>query len=258
MFQMEKNRFIYVLLLLGLALLPFRASSQNVIENEEAYLKEFDMNSFAEAGTKIKDSTILYQHLIGVKWGYSMSGVSFSQTNKNKQIKSSENYGVYYTYLHSLLGTMPYFGVQVGIARTTMGYMDVYEVSETEFVEEEQVYSAIEVPFVALFRGDISRVRLMLGVGGFGYYIYDSELPGGIPETTNKYGFGIMGQGGIAIKFNPVEIHLEASYKYGLTHFCDPQIYSSDYWLYTHPTQLQISAGVHFNLGGKYSKNRKR
>lgn len=255
---MNKRNIIYLLLLLGTVLLPFSASAQNVIENEEAYLKEFDMNSFADAGTRIKDSTVLYQHLIGVKWGYSMSGVAFSQSNKHKQVKSAENYGIYYTYLHSLLGTMPYFGMQVGIAKTQMGYSHVNEISETEITEEKQEYSAIEVPFLGLFRGDISRVRLMLGIGGFGYYIYDSKLPAGIPETTNKYGFGIMGQGGIAIKLLPVEIHLEAIYKYGLTHFCDPQIYSKDYWLYTHPNQLQISAGLHFNLGGKYSKSKKR
>ena len=254
---MSKSRIMLINLAV-MILLAIPAYSQNVVENEEAYLKEFDMNSFADAGTRIKDSTILYQHLIGVKWGYSISGVSFSQSNKHRQVKSAENYGIYYTYLHSRLGTMPYFGIQVGFAKTQMGYSHVNEISETEFTEDKQEYSAIEVPFLGLFRGDISRVRLMLGIGGFGYYIYDTDIPGGIPETTNKFGFGIMGQGGIAIKFHPVELHIEASYKYGLTHFCDPQIYSKDYWLYTHPTQLQISAGLHFNLGGKYSKNRKR
>lgn len=243
-----------LLVALGLSLLAFPAFSQNVVENEEAYLKEFDMNSFADATSKIKDSTILYSHLLGVKWGYSISGVSFSQTNKNKKIKSAENYGIYYTYLHSMLGRMPYFGVQVGLAKTQIGYREVRETGDNAFTETDQAYSAIEFPFSALFRGDISRIRLMLGIGGFGYYIYDTDIPEGMPETTNKFGFGIQGHGGIAIKFRPVELHFEAGYKYGLTHFCDPKIYSEEYWLYTHPNQLQITVGLFFNLGGKYSK----
>lgn len=225
-------------------------------QEEEKLLKEFDLYSFKDAQTKIKDSTVLYQHLIGVKYGYAMSNVAFSTSGNHKGIKSSENYGVYYTYLHSMLNNMPYFGFQTGISRSVYGYTHVSEISENEFREDEQVYYAAELPLIAIFRVDIKKVRLMLGVGGYASYIYDTELPGGIPETTNDWGMGIIGQGGIALVFHPIELHFECSYKYGLSHFLDPKIYSEDYWLYTHPTQLQVSAGIHFRLGGKYNKRK--
>ncbi len=231
--------------------------SQNVTEGEEAYLKEFDLQSFKDAGTKIKDSSVLYQHLIGVKWGYAMSNIQFSQSANHRGITSTKNFGIYYTYFHPMLGNMPYFGLQTGIESTEFGYTHVTEVDDKVVSEAEQRYSVIVVPLISLFRVDISRIRLMLGVGGYGSYIYDTQLTGGIPETTNKYGFGLMGQGGIAIKFHPVELHLEASYKYGLTHFFDPKIYSEEYWLYTHQNQLQISVGLHFNLGSKHFKRKR-
>ena len=250
-------RRLHILILVLFTSIPFVGYSQNVTENEEAYLKEFDLYSFKDAATKVKDSTVLYQHLIGVKYGYAMSNVKFSQSGNHKGITSTKNFGIYYTYFHSLLGNMPFFGLQIGLESTELGYTHVTEISENKFEEAEQRYSAVTLPLISLFRYDISRVRLMLGAGGYGSYIYDTSLPGGIPETTNKYGFGLMGQGGFAIKLHPVEIHFEASYKYGLTHFVDPRIYSEQYWLYTHQNQLQLMVGLHYNLGGKYFKKKK-
>ncbi len=228
--------------------------AQNEVENEEAYLKEFDLHSFKDAGTKVKDSTYLYQHLLGVRWGYGMSNVMFSQSSNHKGITTSKSVGIYYTYLHSMLGNLPFFGIQLGVESTEMGYTHVTEISEEVFQEDEQRYSALDFQMLAIFRADIKRFRFSLGAGGYGSYIYDTELPGGIPSTTKKSGFGLVGQGGIALKLLPFEIHLDASYKYGLTSFLDPQIYSTEYWLYTHPTQLQFSVGLHYNFGGKYKR----
>lgn len=251
-----KKLFKLTILVTGCIFFAIDTYSQNVTSEEEAHLKEFDHNSFSQAQIRIKDSTILYQHLIGVKWGYTMSNVAFSQSGKHKGFSSPKNFGVYYTYLHSMLGNMPYFGIQLGLESSQMGYTHVTEIGENVFDEAEQRYSAIVFPLLAIFRVDISHIRIMLGAGGYGSYIYDTELPGGIPETTNEMGFGLMGQGGIAIKVKRAELHLEASYRYGLTHFLNPKIYSEEYWLYTHQNQLQLSVGLHYNLGGKYYKKK--
>ena len=249
---------LFTLIIISAIALAFNPLfAQNVKEeNEEAYLKEFDLYSFKDAGTKIKDSTHLYQHLVGIKWGYGISNVFFSQSSNHKGFATTSTYGVTYTYLHSMLGNLPYFGIQLGLESTEMGYTHVTEISEEVFEEAEQRYSTFDFQMLALFRADTKRIRFSLGAGGYLSYIYDTNLPGGIPSTTNKSGFGIIGQGGIAIKFHPIEIQLDASYKYGLTNFVDPQIYSSDYWLYTHPNQFVFSVGVNYNLGSKYYKKK--
>ena len=251
-----KRLYKFLIVLVSVLAISFPLQAQNVIEEEEAYLKEFDMNSFKDAGTKVKDSTYLYQHLIGVKWGYAMSNVAFSQSSNHKGFNTTKSYGIYYTYLHSMLGNLPYFGIQLGLESTEMGYTHVTKITEEQFEEEEQRYSVADFQMLAIFRADTRKLRFSLGAGGYLSYIYDTALPGGIPATTNKGGFGLVGQGGVAVKFHPIELHLEASYKYGLTELLDPQIYSKDYWLYTHPNQLQFSIGLHYNLGGKYFKNK--
>lgn len=253
------DRYIKILAFAFLLMFQFthNASAQNVIENEEANLKEFDLYSFKDASVKIKDSSVMYMHIVGLKWGYSISSVSFMNTKIHKGIKSPRNAGIYYTYLHSLLGSMPYFGMQTGLASTQVGYTHVTEVKEGTNIEEEQVYSALELPLLSIFRVDIERVRLMLGIGGYLYYIYGTDLPGGvIPSTIKKGNFGLAGQAGIAFKLNPVEIFIEASYKYGLTPFMAHNTYSEDYWVYTNPTQLQFSAGLNFVLGRKYHRKK--
>ena len=255
--NLNKKIFILIVPILFLSSVFLEAQVVTSEENSEAYLKEFDMYSFKDAGIKIKDSTVLFQHLFGVKYGYAISSVMFSNTKSHKSYASLQNYGVYYTYFHSLLGTMPFFGFQTGISRTQLGYVHVTKSSENSSIETPQIYNALELPLSSVFRADMNWMRLMLGIGGWGYYIYDTELPNGIPSTTNIYGFGLLGQAGIAIKLHPVELHLEANYKYGLTEFLDPKIYSEDYWTYTHATQLQFSAGLFINFGSKHYKKRK-
>ena len=229
---------------------------QNVIENEEAYLKEFDLYSFKDAETKIKDSSVLYMHMVGVKYGYAISSVTFAHTKIHKNIKSPVNVGVYYTYLHSLLGKMPYFGIQTGLALTQMGYTHVTEYTDKTTSEAQQVYDAVELPLLSVFRADIDKIRLMFGIGGYLSYLYDTQLPDGIPPTTKKGNFGVMGQAGVAFKIRPFELHIEAGYKFGLTPFLDHKYYSEQQWIYTHPTQIFASAGLNVVLGGKHYRNK--
>lgn len=253
------NRYIKVLAsaIILTFITSLNAVAQNVIENEEALLKEFDMESFRDAGFKIKDSSALYSHMVGIKWGYSLSSVSFSNTKDHEGVRSVKNYGIYYTFLHSLLGFMPYFGFQTGLATTEIGYTHVSKIDDNTKIREEQIYSAIELPMISVFRVDVPRVRLSLGIGGYISYIYGTSAHGGIiPDIVKRGNFGLMGQGGIALKLKPVEIFVEASYKYGLTPFLNYDAYSKDYWVYTHPTQLQFSAGMNFVIGRNRNKKK--
>ncbi|MEG0517447.1 MAG: hypothetical protein RR555_01080 [Bacteroidales bacterium] len=251
-----KNLKIIIPLLFSL-LIGTSIQGQNTNSNknkQQADMKEFDNTSFSDAQpVKIHDTTLLTQHLIGVKWGYAISNVGFSQQSENKSIKSPANFGVYYTYYHSLWKSMPYFGLHTGLEFTELGFTEVLGTDQAK-TETEQRYKAISIPFMTQFRVDFWKMRLMLGVGAFGTYLLSTNLEGGIPSTTNKVGCGIIAGGGIAVKFNPIELHIECNYKYSLSHFLNPQIYSTEYWLYTHANQLQISLGVFYNLSTRKKK----
>lgn len=247
------NKFIYTLIILLLTTFTLQA------QNTEEELKEFDINSFADAGQKVKDSTTLRFHIIGVKWGYAMSNVGFSTDQAHKGITTPKNFGIYYTYYHSLWNSMPFFGFHTGIGFTELGYDERFRISPDgvkpeEYSSEKKIFSAVEIPLVAQFRYDFWKMRIMLGAGVFGTYIIDTNLATGIPDTINKLGFGIIGSGGLAFAFKPFEIHFTVDYKYALNNFMDPQIYSTQYWTYTHSNQLVMNVGLYYRFG----KNKKK
>lgn len=233
-----RMRLSAVLLLLLLALAaPAFAQQEDTLR-----LREFDDLTFDKAAfSRIRDSTLLRQHLIGVKWGYTISSVSFSQDIDHRSITTPVNVGVFYTYYHSLWNRMPFFGFQVGLQYAEEGLIDRDEIKTT--------YRLIQLPVLSQFRIDFWKMRLLVNAGMFGAYRL-STRPGPFPETTNRMDFGLIGGGGIGVLLGrKMELQLEVNYKYSFAYLYDPQIYSSEYWLFTHPHQLTMSAGMFYKFG---------
>jgi hypothetical protein len=225
-------------------------NTQNTETQQIDIYKEFSDNSFQNAVKKVTDSTVLYQHLIGIKGGYGIANVSFSQDIDHKSFTTPVNFGIYYTYLHSLWGYMPYFGFQTGLEYSEIGFNELTVGEKEEIIaEEKQIYQSVQLPLLSQFRVDFWKMRLFLNIGPYGYYVLSTNLEGGIPTTTNKAGIGIMGGGGIALVLNPVELQFDCSYKYGITNFSDPKMYSDEVWVYTNATQLTFNLGLFFRLG---------
>ncbi len=249
---MLMKRIVFVVIIGIIAIMDVNAqdlaATKDTTKKIDIY-KEFNLNSFEDATIKIKDSSVLSQHLIGIKGGYGISNLSFSQDIDHKSIKSPKNFGLYYTYCHSLWKNMPYFGLQTGVEYNEFGYKHLYETSKDKYEEHDQIYQSIQIPLLSQFRMDFWKMRIMLGIGPYGYYIMSADLEEGIPETTNRIGVGLMGSGGVAFVVKPVEFHIEAAYKYALSYFYDPKIYSDQAWTYTHSNQLIISLGLFFRLG---------
>jgi hypothetical protein len=128
---------------------------------------------------------------------------------------------------------------------------------EPDITKTKEIYKNIQLPFLALFRVDFWKMRLMVEAGPFAGYKIGSNLTDGIPSTTKKFNYGIMGGGGAAFVVHPFEFHITANYRYNLSGLYDPQIYSKEYWLYTHENQLCISFGVFYRFKNKYYKKRK-
>ncbi|MCI1779893.1 MAG: PorT family protein [Bacteroidales bacterium] len=210
--------------------------------------KEFDENSFKGAQFKKVDSSYVTQHLIGIKYGLAMTDLAFSQDYNHKSHFKPVNIGLYYSYLHSLWGAMPYFGIEAGVEYNGFGFSQFSGEGENE-IETKYDFTQIQVPVLALFRGEFKYFRLYGQLGSYYSYLKSTKLSGGFPSTINRSGAGIMGGGGIALKIQPVEIHIECNYRYTLSNLYNPKIYSDEYWLYTHANQLMFSIGLFFRLG---------
>lgn len=233
---------------------------QDTVKKEEIDIyKEFSLTSFAdEDPQKQIDSSKLSYHLIGIKAGYSMPTVTFSaDIVTGKSLKTFQNFGIYYTYYHSLWERMPYFGFQLGVEYCELGFANIVEEKDDGKVvssnETKYSFQAVEVPLLSQFRVDFWRMRLMLGIGPYGYYIF-SDMPDGEDYDkylkANRYGAGIMGGGGIAFIANRLEFHVDCYFRYALSHFYNPKLYSEEHWIYTHSNQLALNFGIFFRIGG--------
>ena len=245
---MKLLRYIFFTVICTIAATTLYAQNKNFVD-----MKEFDDNSFKDAmPTVIKDSSILFQHLIGIKYGYSINGIAFNQQIRTKSIENPINFGIYYTYLHSLWESMPYFGFQTGLEYTSFGSKVLFgDEDSPDQTEIEYYYNSYVLPITVQFRTDIKMMRLMVNAGSYAYNICSEYNGKEVPATTNLYGCGLTAGGGVAVKLHPIELHLECTYRYSLSNFFNPKIYSETYWTYAHSTQLQFSVGLFYNFTRK-------
>ena len=134
-------------------------------------MKEFDEFSFRGANpvNPIKDSTKIREHLIGVKGGVGINSIIFSQDIDTKAYLSSKNFGIYYTYYHSLWNSIPLFGIETGIHYSEIGftavrYLDPEGTPNRRSEEGKERFQTIMLPFVSQFRIDFWRMRLLLNL----------------------------------------------------------------------------------------------
>ena len=245
------------------ALTAISVNAQVKVVDTTDIMKEFDENSFRDASPvrKVKDSSRLFQHLIGVKAGYSLNDVSFSQAIDHKALTSAKNFGIYYIYYHSLWNSIPLFGIETGLQYTEKGYKSM-KYTEPDTVKNRKAttgkerYQCIEIPFVSQFRVDFWKMRILANVGAFGSYTtstsFTSVVPDSISTTYRKFGYGLIVGGGIALIFKPVEVHFEVNYKYSLNNLFDQKAFYTDTWVSTHPTQLVFTVGLFYRIGKPY------
>src|SRR5574344_185108 len=240
---------------------------ETIVENKEEkktndIYKEFDEHSFANASpSRIVDSSKLSGHLIGVKYGYSLSNIYFNRQINHKGITVPVEFGLYYTYYHSLWKSMPYFGIQVGLKYSESGYklvnngiMPDKEAPSTSYAEVEERYKVIELPLISQFRMEFWKMRAMLNLGFYSAYKFSSDVSGGFPKKSNRAECGIIGGAGVAFIMKPVELHIEGNYQYAFSLFYKPDVFDAENWIYSHANRFTISMGLFFRLNKKRTK----
>lgn len=210
--------------------------------------------------------------MIGVQYGYTLSQTMFNPTKKQGMLEHPLNFGVTYTRYGKLFSYMPYFGFQTGFFYGQSGY--IFKKDKKTGVYTESVdgatsatYSYLEVPLLAHFHVDVWHLKLIANVGLFGSWRFDVEREGDrVPtEYLNKFydyerriGYGIKGGVGIGFVFDPVEFHIQGTYRYSLGSLYKPDYASEYYYRFAHPADIIISAGLHFQLTKRTGKTRKQ
>ena len=246
--------------------------SAQEIELPEGLTAEKYTNEFLDTLNVKKKLVINDYSMIGVHYGVNLSQVMWNPSQKQDMLLLPVNVGITYTKYGKMFGYMPYFGFQVGLLYTQEGYQFEYnedkEYTYTILGAEKAVYDVLEAPLLFHFHYDLWNFKIIGNVGCYaGYRLGIHRYPGNtgsvspdvehsFVETDRRWDYGLKGGIGFGIVFDPIEIHIQATYKHSFGTLYDPDHYSEYYYRYAYPSNITISAGIHFHLSKRSGKTK--
>jgi hypothetical protein len=217
---------------------------------------------------EVKKKTFINDYsMIGIQYGAGLSQVMWNPTQKQEMLFMPYNVGIMYTRYGKMFGYMPYFGFQVGLFYGQEGYQfkknDETGYTYTIQGADKAIFDVIELPFLSHMHIDFWKMKVMADIGFYvGYRLkihrfpYDGKYHNdeyaaaeySFIETARRWDYGIKAGVGFGFIFDPIEIHLKAAYKHAFSSLYEPDHYSKYYYRYAYPSNIIISAGLHFQL----------
>ena len=209
--------------------------------------------------------------LIGLQYGAGLSMFMFNPPQENDRVILPYNAGITFTKYGKMFGYMPYFGFQIGLFYAQDAYQFAYneEYDYTFKIEnsEKAVIDVIEVPMMFQFHYDMWNFKIMAQLGCFGGYRLGIQRYPGVTGGESMYqnsfapyetriDYGLKGGVGFGLVFDPIEIHLQATYKHSLSSIYEPDYNSEYYYRFAYPASIVVSAGVHFQLTKRSGKTK--
>lgn len=231
-------------------------------------------NEFLDTVTVKKKLKLNDYSLIGVQYGATLSQVMWNPTQKQQMLLLPVNFGVTYTLYGKMFGYMPYFGFQAGLFYGKEGYQFEYnedkEYTYTIEGAEKAVFEVVEMPLLSHIHIDLWHMKIIAQIGMFlGYRMSIERFPGYTGKvspdvaktflpTDNRFDYGIKGGLGFGLVFDPIEIHIQAMYKHSLSSLYQPDYNSQYYYRFAYPSNIIISAGIHFQLTKRTGMTKKQ
>ena len=268
------KKLIHILLtsVFILAVLPLQGQEQIAPQKKLKKIKERTIeviedtltNEYLDSINIRKKLELNDYSMVGFQYGAGLSRVMWNPSQKQDMVIMPVNFGVMYTKYGKMFGYMPYFGFQAGLFYTQEGYQFEYNEDDdyTFTIEgaEKAVMQVVELPVLAHMHVDFWKMKLLVNIGCYaGYRMSIERFPGktgsvsddvahSFLETDNRFDYGIKGGVGIALVFDPLEFHITGMYKDSFSSLYAPDYYSQYYYRYAYPSNIIISAGLHFQL----------
>lgn len=276
------KRFCTILLAIASALAPHTAMSQDLAHAQDtasmsraALMEERVQEIITDAQLdtiNVKKKLVINDYaMIGFQYGVGLSQVMWNPKQKQDMLFVPVNAGVTVTKYAKMFGFLPYFGFQAGLFYAREGYRFKYDKdNDYTYVEgaEKAIMDVIEVPLLLQCHVDLWNFKFMVNLGCYGgYRLAIERFPGKsgsvAPEvqhsflpTDRRWDYGIKGGVGFGLVFDPVEIHIQAMYKHSMSTLYNPDYYSEYYYRFAYPTNIVISAGVHFQITKRTGKTK--
>ncbi len=218
-----------------------------------------------------RQSAINDYSMLGVQYGAGLSYVYWNPSVSQSMVCIPYNVGVMYTRYGKMFGYMPYFGIQVGVFYTKEAWKYKGDEDYTPYVtgtgESAAQMTVIEVPVLAHLHVDFWKMKIIANVGFFGGYRLDIQRSGpslkeefetSFADYNNRIDWGLKGGVGIGFVFDPIEIHIQGTYKHSFSSLYLPDYNSSEYYRYAYPANIIISVGLHVQLTKRTGKTSKQ
>lgn len=202
-------------------------------------------NDFQYLDTTPQKRRFFNEHMIGVKYGVNMSNVRASPNLKQKSVITYNNITVDYTFYHVLWDRMANFGLQIGAKYGCEGYT-------SEYSEYGETCKIVEFPMLSQFHLNFSSFRILVDAGPYYGYRLSTDKEGGFDKYDQRHDYGIIAGAGFAVVLRPIELHLEARYKFAFASMYHTYKYSDLYWLYCYPSNIMFTLGINFHLDRKH------
>lgn len=208
--------------------------------------------------------------MIGVQYGVSLSQMRFNPTKRQGMLILPYNFGITYTRYGKMFGYMPYFGFQTGILFGQDGYVfkknkETGDYNESVDGATKAVYSYAEVPLLAHLHIDVWHLKLIVNLGLYAGYRLEVEREGERldPQYANtfydydrRFDYGAKAGAGIGLILDPIEFHIQATYRASLGSLYRPNYYSEYYYRFAYPSDILITAGIHIQLTKRTGKTK--
>ena len=259
------NKITYILTLLCLCSISYaqekveKKATDKIVSIADKYTDEYLDTVSIKKKLKLNDYS-----LIGVQYGATLSQVMWNPSQSQNMLLLPVNFGVTYTLYGKMFGYMPYFGFQTGLFYGKEGYQFEYNEDKdyTYKIEgaEKAIFEVIELPVLSHLHIDLWHMKIIAQIGCYvGYRMGIERFPGVTGNVKDevrhsfmpydiRFDYGIKGGVGFGLVFDPIELHFQAMYKHSLSSLYQPDYYSEYYYRFAYPTNLIISAGIHFQL----------
>lgn len=236
------------------------ASAAAGAQDDSTYFAEIALadSVFADSGPKLIND----YSMIGVNYGVTFSNTYFSPSKHNRLFVSMPNYvSVMYTKHCKMFDTMPYFALVLGAAMGTEGF--AFEADKQTGVTAD-AYGAtwcsikvFEVPVMAQIHIDSEPFKVMANLGIYGGWRQsitrsgpnlDTQWSNTFRDYENRFDYGFQGGAGIALMFDPIEIHFNCLLRWSWSSLYQPEYASRYYYNYAYPIDIIASVGIHFQL----------
>lgn len=208
--------------------------------------------------------------MIGVQYGVSLSQMRFNPTKRQGMLILPCNFGITYTRYGKMFGYMPYFGFQTGVLFGQDGYVfkknkETGDYNESVDGATKAVYSYAEVPLLAHLHIDVWHLKLIVNLGLYAAYRLEVEREGERldPQYANtfydydrRFDYGAKAGAGIGLILDPIEFHIQATYRASLGSLYRPNYYSEYYYRFAYPSDILITAGIHIQLTKRTGKTK--